>query len=51
MNPTTNPATAPLPSPVTTDGWVTLTRTYLPGVGQVLVQKRDGCTRSIPIGR
>jgi len=34
--------------PVTTDGWVTFQRIRMPrGIGVVLVQKRDGCTRTV----
>ncbi len=33
--------------PITADGWVTYQRVRVPGVGLVLVQKRDGCTRSV----
>lgn len=41
--------TAPAGYPVTDDGWVTYQRTTLPGTRVVLlVQKRDGCTRTVP---
>jgi hypothetical protein len=34
--------------PITADGWVTFQRTTLPGTRVVLlVQKRDGCTRTV----
>jgi hypothetical protein len=40
---------APVPGyPRTADGWVTFQRTTLPGTRIVLlVQKRDGCTRTV----
>lgn len=39
---------APAGYPVTDDGWVTYQRTTLPGTRIVLlVQKRDGCTRTV----
>lgn len=42
---TTPPTSAPR---TTSDGWVTYSRTHIPGVGAVLIQKRDGCTRTVP---
>lgn len=38
-------------SPVSSDGWVVFSRARIPGVGLVVVEKRDGSTRSRQIGR
>lgn len=43
------PPTAPLPS-ATARGWVTMYHCHVPGVGRVAIQKRDGETRSVPVG-
>lgn len=40
----------PWTSATTSDGWVTMSHTHVPGIGRVAVQKRDGCTRSVPVG-
>jgi hypothetical protein len=53
MTDTAAPTTAeqlapPAGYPRTADGWVTFQRTTLPGTRTVLlVQKRDGCTRTV----
>lgn len=40
-------ATAPHGYPVTDDGWVTFTRVRHPQLGVLLVQRRDGCSRTV----
>lgn len=42
-----DPTLAPPGYPVTRDGWVTISRTRSPYGGVLLVQKREGCTRTV----
>lgn len=40
-------AVAPSGYPVTDDGWVTYQRVRHPQLGTLLVQRRDGCSRTV----